>query len=130
MTEHSFNKQEKLCKRTLINNLFETGKSFVQYPIKVVWLYNEEVLPYPAQAGFAVSKRLFKNAVDRNLIKRRMRETYRQNKHILYNSLNQNNKNLIAMFIYIGKDIVAYKDSELKIVLSLQELITINEKGN
>jgi len=64
----------------------------------------------PLQAGFTVSSRNFKKAVDRNRIKRLMRECYRLQKNALKNSLEKNNKMLAIFFIYRGNDMPVYND--------------------
>ena len=57
------------------------------------------------QAGFTVNKKNFKKAVDRNRIKRLMRESYRIQKNDLKNELIKSNKNLALFFIYTGKEL-------------------------
>ena len=76
------NKTERLCSKKAIDALF-TGtdsKSLSAYPIRAVYRHTEE-------AGFrilvSVSKKRFRHAVDRNRVKRQLREAYRQNKHLL-----------------------------------------------
>jgi ribonuclease P protein component len=70
----------------------------------------------------AVPKRNFKKAVDRNAVKRLIKEAYRLNKEIVLNSTVQHNKNIIIMLLYSGKKIVAFKEVETKIVLILQQI--------
>ena len=60
------------------------------------------------QAGFTVNKKNFKKAVDRNRVKRLMRESYRIQKNELKNMLIQSNKNLALFFIYTGKELPDY----------------------
>ena len=73
----TFGKQEKLKSRKLIERLFEEGKSVKKYPIRLVYLQTDHTSDLPAQVGFSVPKRHFKRAVDRNRIKRLLREAYR-----------------------------------------------------
>src|SRR5271170_3084196 len=99
---HTFKKEERLCNKKLIDGLFHSGSSFLCYPFKVSWLVVEEPRIYPAQIVFSVSKKRFKRAVDRNLIKRRMREAYRLNKQdCLYNVLNSADKKIALSVGYI-----------------------------
>lgn len=110
-------KNERLNSQKLIKELFDKGSSFFLYPFKVL------VLPSEAaevnQVLFSVSKRKFKKAVDRNLVKRRMREAYRLNKHLLSES--GSNKKLIA-FIYVSGDILTFQTIETKLVKVLETI--------
>ena len=105
----TFQKDEKLCSQKLMGDLFLSGSSFLSYQLRIVWKI-VEVLPTesPVQAGFSVPKKLFKHAVDRNRLKRMIRESYRLNKSALYESLKPTNARLALMFIYIGKEHLPY----------------------
>ena len=78
---------------------------------------------HPVELLISVSKRNFKRAVDRNRIKRLIREAYRKNKEILYNGLCERDKTLLLGLIYTPKTILKYKDIDRKIILILQRLI-------
>ena len=71
------------------------------HPLRLIYLEYEHDSPYLIQAGVSVSKRNFKSAVQRNRIKRLMRETYRKNKHLVYDS--EDTKKHLFMFIYQGQ---------------------------
>ena len=80
----TFSKIERLKSKKEIDILFSDGKSISKYPIRLVYKktdFNEKI---KIRAGVSVSKRNFKKAVDRNFIKRLMRESYRKNKYIVY----------------------------------------------
>lgn len=95
----SFPKSEKLKSATTIKKLFEEGKTHTKFPLKVLFITQEDSAV--TQATFAVPKRNFKKAVTRNRIKRQLREAYRLNKH----SLSTNNgKKFALLFLYLGKD--------------------------
>lgn len=115
--------EERLKHKKRIEDLFSNGKWFGQYPIRAVYLFSKEELPYPAQALFAVSKRNFKLAVKRNLLKRRMREAYRQNKHGLYENLSTADKHLLIAFNFQGKQEANFSDVENAIKTILDELV-------
>jgi len=104
------------------------GRNFKEFPFKVFWIKSEWNQKSPAQVLITVPKRSFKSAVDRNLIKRRIREAYRQKKQFLYNNLLENNLQIVLAFIYVGKKPLDYTKAEEKIMLILQRLVTeINE---
>ncbi len=117
----SFKKEERLTSKKAIDKLFSEGNSFLSFPLKVI--FSETSLPskYPAQAAFSVGKRNFKLAVHRNLIKRKMRETYRLNKFQLYNALID--KQMAVFFIYIGKEIPNYEQINTAMKKGIKKLI-------
>lgn len=119
----TFKKEEKLKKRKLIGQLFAEGKSISVYPIRLIYLETEHDSPYKIQAGVSVSKRNFKKAVDRNRIKRLLREVYRKNKYLIYES--EHTKKHIFMFIYVGKKEVTYGVLEEKMKQLLNEFLKL-----
>jgi ribonuclease P protein component len=119
----TFTKEERLCNKRLIDGLFHNGSSFLCYPFKASWLFIDEPQQAPAQILFSVSKKRFKRAVDRNLIKRRMREAYRLNKQIqLYDLLTGADKKIVLLVGYIGKEIADYAFMEKKMQKLLSQL--------
>ena len=101
MGKLTFHKKERLSSKKLIQELFEKGSSFYLFPFKVFFMPNPDQASDGHQVVISVSKRNFKRSVDRNLIKRRVREGYRLNKTLL----STNNKLLIA-YIYSVKEIL------------------------
>lgn len=98
----SYPKKEKLKSKKLIEQLFSEGKSISAYPLRMVYLkteYGDETVQF--KTGVSVSKRNFKNAVDRNRIKRLLREAYRLNKSVYFNNILSS---YALMILYIGKD--------------------------
>ncbi|MBA4409900.1 MAG: ribonuclease P protein component [Odoribacter sp.] len=123
MEGFTFLKEERLCSQKLIGDLFTSGESFLAYPLKVVFLKTEIKQAYPAQAAFTVSKRNFKHAVKRNLLKRRMREAYRLNKPGFYNELAAKNLQITIMFVYIGKDVAEYPAIEKGMISAFKKVL-------
>lgn len=120
---YTFTKEERLCNKKLIDELFRSGSSFLCYPFKASWLVVNQPQKTPAQIVFSVSKKRFKRAVVRNLVKRRMREAYRLNKQQqLYNSLTEANRQIVLSIGYIGKEIADYSLIEKKMVKLLTQL--------
>jgi ribonuclease P protein component len=122
----TFDKSERLCSTKLITGLFENGNVFYTSLFKVVWGKSKVTLPRPAQVAFSVSKRGFRLAVTRNLIKRRMREAWRKNKFILYDSLTAKNSQIVLIVIMIGKSIPDYPaiEKSIKEILNKLRIIT------
>jgi ribonuclease P protein component len=120
---YTFKKEERLCNKRLIDKLFHSGSSFLCYPFKASWLYHTEPQQYPAQILFSVSKKRYKHAVDRNLIKRCMRESYRLHKQQhLYSLLQNADKTIVLSVGYIGKEIAPYSLVEKKMLKMLSQL--------
>lgn len=130
LTKNTFQKSERLYLRNEIKELFLSRKGFSNYPFKIIYQVVEKESDSPVQILISIPKRLFKHAVDRNLLKRRTREAFRKNKHILYEYLEKKNLKLNISFIYISKEIANYSTIENKIILTLQRLIQKNEENN
>lgn len=127
IVKNTFPKEERLHSKKIIQELFQRGSFFYSYPFKVIFLPVPEAKVH--QVLISVSKRKFKNAVDRNLIKRRIREAYRLNKHILYSG-QEGQPSLSIAYIYTGKEIPAYQFVEAKLSKALKRLIVEVEKAN
>ena len=117
----SYNKFEKLKSRKQIELLFAQGKSISSFPVKVFYLPVEHTPEHPVQVGVGVSARNFKKAVDRNTIKRRMREAYRLHKLPLHEHLVPAEKSVAVFILWI--------DKQLPTSAALQDLMpTVIEK--
>jgi len=119
MASLKLTKQERLKSRKLINQLFDSGQSIFSHPIKLIFLELPE-LDTPVKIAVSVPKRTFKLAVERNAIKRRIREAYRLNKPGLINKIFKANRHIIIMFIFVGKVHEDYSviDSAMKKLLA------------
>ncbi len=119
----TFRKEERLNSKILINQLFEQGAYITIFPFRCVWMEADLASDHLVQMAISVSKKKFKRAVDRNKVKRLIREAYRKNKGVLTEELNRQQKKCILLFIYTGNTIVLYPEFESKIILTLQRLI-------
>lgn len=111
----SYNKFEKLKSRKQIELLFAKGKSISAFPVKVFYLPVDHTPVHPVQVGVGVSARNFKKAVDRNTIKRRMREAYRLHKLPLHEHLVAQQKSVAVFILWI--------DKQMPTTAALQELM-------
>lgn len=122
---YHFGKDQKLKSRKLLQKLFAEGKHVSAFPLRAIWLPENDIRFF--QAGVSVSSRHFKKAVDRNRIKRLIREVLRLQKNELENSLTTNNKQLSLFLIYTGKELPEYNAIFENCAVILKKLIkTIN----
>ncbi len=125
--DFTYPKNEKLKSQKTIDLLFSKGKSVTKYPLRLVYVETNDELE-KLKFGVSVSKKHFKNAVDRNYFKRVLRETYRLNKHIIHESLT---KSYAIMFFYQTKDKLAYAEIEEKTVQLFHKWVkAIQEEEN
>ena len=100
----TFNKRERIVSKKLIEQLFSKGSSFSisAFPLRIVVMEKAQVADdVPVQVLVSVSKRHFKHAVDRNRVKRQIREAYRHHKQILTERVQQQQTLAIA-FIWLA----------------------------
>lgn len=127
MPEFSFKKGERLSSKKAISSLFKSGRSVASYPIRIIYSQTESE-QYPAIVAISVPKRLFKKAVDRNLLKRRIREAYRLNKPEFYSRLQRNNTQMTMVILYQHKKILDYRTVEKGVKMALDQLLQKLEK--
>ncbi len=116
--KHTLGKEERLKSRKLIERLYEEGKSIRSFPLRMVYLQTDDTSDFPVQMAISVSKKIFKLAVDRNKIKRLLRETYRKQKSIVYNTVDVP---YIFMITFIDKKVWKYADLEPQ----MEKLLTL-----
>lgn len=107
----TFTKQERLCSLKEINALVKDGQVLFHYPFRVSFLTYEED-ERVNKLLISVPKKNFKRAVHRNLLKRRVRESYRKQKELLHLP---EGKTANIMLVYVSKDILEYRYIESKI---------------
>ncbi len=123
--KHTLGKLERLKSKKLIEKLYEQGSSVKSFPLRMVYLQTKHTSDFPAQVGVSVSKRNFKSAVDRNRIKRLLRESYRLQKEILYDHL-QNP--YVFMISYLGKEEIKYEEMYAKMTMLLTLFVAETKK--
>jgi ribonuclease P protein component len=122
--QFTLGKDERLKSRKQIENLFAEGKSFIVSPFRVYFnmqLAIDNKQP-GVQFGVGVSSKNFKKAVDRNRVKRLMREAWRLQKNELKEKLKANQKQLNTFFIYTGKVVPDFATVKDKVAVALKKL--------
>jgi ribonuclease P protein component len=119
-SRQTFTRDERLRSRKLIEKIIEDGKSVHISPFRFSWAVTELETKFPVQFAIAVPKRFFKRAVDRNRIKRLVREVYRKNKSGLYALLKSRNIQCALLVVFSGKKVPVYAEIEKKFLITLQ----------
>jgi len=121
----AFPKAERLCAVSAVEQLYKEGNTFLRHPLKINFLRECDPMEgdflFP-KVLFVVPKRSFKKSVDRNLIKRRMREAYRLHKHLFFELATSNTAQsplMYVSFFYVAKEILPYQSIEKKIVAAI-----------
>lgn len=125
----TFSKTERLSGRSTFDRLFRKGSSFNAQPFRVVWIVNANEQSFPARTAVGVPKRQFKRAVDRNLLKRRMREAYRRYKAEFYEELTARGANIHCLILYTAREPLDYAEIENKIIVTLRRLLKEYDAG-
>jgi ribonuclease P protein component len=129
LKRYGFGRKEKLKSRKKIEELFLNGKSFSGFPLRVTYQFlpAEETI---VQVGVTAGKKYFKKAVDRNRIKRLIREAYRLQKNELIETLKQKRQSGFLFFMYTDKTIASFsviKDAMSKCLQRLKKIAEANE---
>lgn len=131
--KNTFKKQERLSSKLLIDSLFvEAGQLKVkEYPLLLIAKeVNDSYFETPSQCMFVVPKKKVKKATTRNLVRRRLKESFRLNKKELNNTLEAKNKKIIFAIIYLENKPLKYQPIEKKIIVLLNRLKTKIESGS
>lgn len=124
MTDNNgFSKTERLSAAKVIDELFQNGKRFNNHPIRVIWKLSDKEDRQRVKILISVPKKYLAKAVDRNLIKRRIREAYRKNKILLTSDLaEKTTKSIDIAIIFAGKNIIGYTELENKVISAFHKL--------
>jgi ribonuclease P protein component len=125
--DFSYPKAEKLKSKKTIDLLFSEGKSVSKYPLRLVYVPTDFEENVPLKIGVSVSKKYFKNAVDRNYFKRVLRECYRLNKQLLIDNIN---KKYALMFFYQTKDRLTYDEINEKTIKLFEKFLIMQQEEN
>ena len=125
----SLGKEKRLKSRKAIEGVFKAGKSVSNPPFRIVYQFQEGEGQY-LQAGFSAPARNFKKAVDRNRVKRLMKEAYRLNNLPLESCIRSLNKRLAIFLIYTAKELPDQAFTTEKISVLLQKLIKKVNEGS
>lgn len=110
----TLSKEERICSKKLINELFTgNGRSMTAFPLRVVFMKRTIVDNQPRAAMLvSVPKRYFKHAVDRNRVKRQVREAFRRNKSIITQNLTDDHDAVAMAFVWLTNE--KYPSSEVE----------------
>ena len=115
-------KEERLHNNKLIHQLHQEGFKHYQFPLLAKWIVFDSQNSFNVAFLPVVAKRNIKKAVNRNKIKRLIREAYRISKDFLIEKAKLNNKSVVIMLLYNGKEILPYEELKTKVELSLKHI--------
>ena len=122
----SFPKKEHLCFKRRFDELLTQGKSFFIYPFRVIYFLKEpDHDSIPMQVAIAVKKKQFKQAVTRNLIKRRFRESWRLQKSDLSTSLVKEGKSMYILMVYGASEVLPFSEIGTRMKLIMHRLTEV-----
>ena len=122
-TRNTFKKSERLCSRLLMERLFQGGSHSVSaYPLRAVFLPVDTEDQKGVSVLISVPKKRFHDAVDRNRVKRQLREAYRKHKHALAEKMADREQGLLIAFIYVSSQIESTASIEKRMVRLLEKI--------
>lgn len=104
--DEKLTKAERLRGKKLLTELFKNGRVVKSFPFILLYVPADFPGKTPAQLAISIPKKRVRLAVNRNRIRRQVRETYRKNKHILYDLLKQGNQQYAMLLIFVGNESV------------------------
>ena len=127
MERATFTKQERLVSRKRIDLLFSGSRSVAAYPLRAVYINKVRAGEDAVQLLISVPKKRFHHAVDRNRVKRQIREAYRKNKWLLYDALPAD-KQLLLAFVWLSDRHLPSAEVEHRVVSLLQRVAEEQKK--
>lgn len=120
----TLSKEERICSKKLINELFTgNGRSMTAFPLRVVFMKRTIVDDQPRAAILvSVPKRYFKHAVDRNRVKRQVREAFRRNKSIITQNLTDDHEAVAMAFVWLTNEKFPSSEVENRMVRLLTRI--------
>lgn len=120
----TLSKEERICSKKLINELFTgNGRSMTAFPLRVVFMKRTIVDDHPRAAMLvSVPKRYFKHAVDRNRVKRQVREAFRRNKSIIIQNLTDDHEAVAMAFVWLTNEKFPSSEVENRMVRLLTRI--------
>lgn len=127
--QFTLGKNERLKSRKQIEHLFNEGQRFSISTFRIFYSFQNDPVSFnqSLQAGFGASSRNFKTAVDRNRIKRLIKEAWRLQKNELGNLLKEQNRKLDVFLIYTGKELPAYDEVYTSIKKIIAKLLSFSD---
>ncbi len=116
----TLNRQQRLKSELQISQLLKAGNSIIAYPLRICYLSNNQDT---TSILVRVPKKLFKRAVKRNLLKRRIREAYRLNQDLLESKVAESGKHLHLAFTYIAADIMSFAVIQKSVIKAFNKII-------
>lgn len=127
MERATFTKQERLVSRKRIDLLFSGSRSVAAYPLRAVYINKVRAGEDAVQLLISVPKKRFHHAVDRNRVKRQIREAYRKNKWLIYDALPAD-KQLLLAFVWLSDRHLPSAEVEHRVVSLLQRVAEEQKK--
>ena len=122
--EFTLGKQERLKSNLSIQELLKHGKVVSFFPLKMYWDFSPYPhQKYPSMAAISVPKRKFRRAVDRNLMKRRLREAYRLDNNMLYETLDKHQQKIQLIILLLSDEFIPYDQLEKGMREILRQLV-------
>ncbi|MEO9512856.1 MAG: ribonuclease P protein component [Flavobacteriaceae bacterium] len=115
-----FPKKEKLKDKKQFEQLFIEGKSINEFPVRLLYTKTHFDDATPIKAAVVAPKKKFKGAIQRNKVKRLLREAYRHNKHLVFNSMEGN---YAFLFLYLSNRMPNYKEVDVAVKQLLKAFI-------
>lgn len=120
--KQSLGKEERLKSGPGIQELLKNGQTVSGFPLKIFWSAATADQKFPACMAVSVPKKKFRRAVDRNLMKRRIREAYRIHKYIIYGPLKKSGVNMSLLILFLSDEFISFADLEVVLKKLLESI--------